>query len=475
MRALIRPLILSGGSGKRLWPVSRDTMPKQFLTLHGERSLFQDTVLRVSDPNRYGRPVIVTALSYRFEVERQLRAIGLAATVLLEPEARESGPAILAGCLHIASEGDGEIALILASDHAIGRPEAFHCSVDEAVPAAAAGLIVTFGIKPDSPASGYGYIEPGQVLTGPVTRVSRFVEKPDRVTAVGYIASGFLWNSGNFLVQAEALIEEYARLDRNSFEAAKRAVDAMKPIDGALLLGVDYGATARSSIDYTILERTDLAAVVPAEWAWSDVGTWDSVWQIGRRDDAGNVVEGEVETLDSTNCLVRSCGTLTSIVGVRDLVVIVEPDAVMVADRRSAGSVKTLVDNLARRGVREAVAHARDYRPWGWFEIRDLGETFKVKRLGVYPGGRLSLQKHRHRAEHWVVVTGTARVTVDDTVSILTPNQHAEIPLGAVHRLENPGDSLLEIIEVQYGSYLGEDDIIRIDDVYDRAILTAAE
>ncbi|MEX6505870.1 mannose-1-phosphate guanylyltransferase/mannose-6-phosphate isomerase [Jiella sp. M17.18] len=476
MRSGISPLILCGGSGKRLWPVSRDTMPKQFIRLEGEHSPFQQTVLRVADRRIYSAPVIVTAHLYRFEVERQLAEIGLTGTLLLEPEARDSGPAILAGALYVAAEAAGETLLVLASDHAIGCPEGFHESVAAADPVARSGYIVTFGIKPTSPATGYGYIEPGEPLAGPVSAVARFAEKPDVETAARLIADGCLWNSGNFLARPKTLIAEYARFEPDTFACVSRAYEGARMSAHVVILsGAHYGQAERKSIDYAVMERTELAAVVPADWRWSDIGTWDAIWEIGARDGAGNVVRGAVESLDSSNCLVRSNGPLTSIVGVRDLVVIVEQDAVLVADRKSCGSVKTLVENLSRRGAKEASAHAREHRPWGWFEVRDLGESFKVKRLAVYPGGRLSLQRHRYRAEHWVVVSGTARVTVDDTVAILTPNQHAEIPLGAVHRLENPGNSLLEIVEVQHGSYLGEDDIIRVEDIYDRVVLDAAE
>lgn len=471
----IRPLILCGGSGTRLWPLSRDTMPKQFIALNGERSLFQQTVLRVTEGTSYGRPVIVTAKAHRYEVERQLDAIAAEATILLEPEGRDSGPAILAGCLHLADESRDALALVLACDHHIGRPDAFHRSIREAEAIARDRYIVTFGMKPSAPATGYGYIEMGDTLSSYVAKVKRFVEKPDAGTAASYIAAGFLWNSGNFLVLPDVVVSEYERLDVDSFRAVSGAYDHATGAGRSRLLASTYGAAVRRSIDYAVMEKTSLAAVLPTDWDWSDVGTWDAVWAIGKGDADGNVIDGDVETLASSNCLVRSKGILTSLVGTKDLVVIVEQDAVMVADRRSSSSVKTLVENLTKRGAREASAHAREYRPWGWFEIRDAGETFKVKRLGVYPGGRLSLQKHHHRAEHWVVVTGTGKVTVDDQVMILTPNQHAAIPLGAVHRLENPGNTLLEIIEVQNGTYLGEDDIVRFEDVYDRVILDAAE
>ncbi len=475
MHPSIRPLILCGGSGTRLWPVSRPTLPKQFIALRGRHSPFQETLLRVRDGAVYGRPVVVAAEGQRFLVERQLAEIEVDATVLLEPASRDSGPAVLAGCLLIASDGTGDTVAVLASDHAIADEPAFHASLRLAEAAARDGAIVTFGMVPTEPSTGFGYIGPAGPASGGVRPVGRFAEKPDAATAERYIAEGYLWNSGNLLARPETLIAEYQRLRPATFSAVVRALTVGRSTAGSILLDAGaYGGAEALSIDYAVLEHTPHAAVVPASWGWSDIGTWQALWDMGDKDGDGNVLAEGTESVDARGCYVRSRGQMVSLVGARDLVVVVEPDAVLVADRRQAGDVKRLVERLQQRGAPQADAHARVHRPWGWYEVRDLSATFQVKRIAVHPGGRLSLQKHRFRAEHWVVVTGIARVTVDDTVRVLGPNEHAEIPLGTVHRLENPGDDLLEIVEVQHGSYLGEDDIIRIEDIYDR-VLQAAE
>lgn len=471
MTADIRPLILCGGSGTRLWPVSRDSMPKQFIPLTGELSSFQQTLLRVSDDAVFGFPVIVTAESHRFEVERQLRAIDMDATLILEPDARDSGPAILAGLLVVAAQSPGCCVAVLASDHVIEDSKAFVASMLAGRAAALDGRIVTFGIAPTHPATGYGYIEPGPAIQSGLSLVQRFIEKPDAATAAAYIESGYLWNSGNFLTLPEALISEYARLQPQDFAAVEHAVADRTNRSGALALDRSaYQQARKISIDYAVMEQTDRASVMRSAWGWSDVGTWNALWEISPQDANGNALRGDIQVLGSEGCYIRSSGQMTSVVGTKDLVVIVEPDSVLVVDRKRAGDVKLLVEDMKRRSVPQASSHQRAHRPWGWYEVRDLGSNFQVKRIAVYPGGRLSLQKHQFRAEHWVVVTGTARVTVDAAIYILQPNEHAEIPLGAVHRLENVGSSLLEIVEVQHGSYLGEDDIIRIEDIYDRIV-----
>lgn len=469
MQARIRPLILCGGSGSRLWPVSRDTMPKQFVVLNGNKSPFQETVLRVADRSIYALPIVVTSEAHRFEVERQLAEIEMSATIVLEPERRDSAPAILAGCLLAAADGLDETVAIMASDHSIGDIDAFHASMLAAEAAARSGSIVTFGMKPTQPTTAYGYIEPGEAIAPGVHAVRRFAEKPNAETAATYIASGHLWNSGNLLTRPETMIAEFRRLRPDTFEAVSQALAAAKRMPGAILLNkAHYGKAERLSIDYAVMEDTVMAAVTPADWNWSDIGTWQALWEIGSQDSDGNVCIGETENLGSQNCYVQSRGRITSVVGAQDLIVIVEPDAVLVADRSRSGDVKLLVDNLSKKGVPQAISHQRCHRPWGWYEVRDLGENFQVKRIAVYPGGRLSLQSHKFRSEHWIVVTGTARVTIDDEVLTLVAKQHAEIPLGAIHRLENAGNSLLEIVEVQNGTYLGEDDIVRYEDIYDR-------
>ena len=469
MAAHIRPLILCGGSGTRLWPVSRDSMPKQFIPLIGEHSSFQETMLRIADSDVFGFPVVVTTEAYRFEVERQLRAIEMEATLLLEPARRDSGPAILAGCMLIA-EQDPECCLaVLASDHAIADRRAFVDSLKAGCQAAFDGKIVTFGIAPTYPATGYGYIEPGPASAAAAAPVRRFVEKPDAAAAATYIEQGYLWNSGNFLTRPLTLMAEYQRLQPQAYAAVRQAVaDRVVKGHAVELDQTAYQMAGKTSIDYAVMESTSLAMVLRSVWGWSDVGTWDALWEISPRDENGNAFRGEIQALDSEGCYIRSSGQMTAVVGSRDLVVIVEPDAVLVVDRKHAGDVKLLIEDMKRRAVPQAISHSRVHRPWGWYEVRDLGSDFQVKRIAVYPGGRLSLQKHQYRAEHWVVVTGLARVTVDDTIRVVKPNEHVEIPLGAVHRLENTGSTLLEIVEVQHGSYLGEDDIIRIEDIYNR-------
>ena len=476
MPARIRPLILCGGSGTRLWPVSRDSLPKQFIELPSGYSPFQETIRRVQDRLAYDIPIVVASETHRYVLQRQLDDLGAEALVLLEPDRRDSGPAVLAGCMAAAADGTEGAVAILASDHLIGDEDAFHASLRAANEAAARGFIVAFGMRPTAPATGFGYIKPGGEIAQGVQAVASFEEKPDAATAASYVSQGYLWNSGNFLTRPETLLMEYAGLHPSSFEAVSRSFASARRAKDAMVLDASaYAQSHRLSIDYAIMEKTALAAVVPSDWRWSDIGTWQAMWEIGRHDPAGNVWNGDVESIDSHGCFVRSPKQLVSMIGTSDLIVVVEEDAILVADRNRSAEVKTLVEGLARKGSPQASSPSRVHRPWGWYEVRDIGQDFQVKRIGVYPGGRLSLQRHRYRAEHWVVVTGTARVTVDDTVRTLTSNQHAEIPLGSLHRLENPGDKLLEIVEVQHGSYLGEDDIIRIEDIYDRVQLHAAE
>lgn len=475
MTSTIRPLILCGGSGTRLWPASRHTLAKQFIVFQGRHSPFQETLLRVRDPAIFGEPVVVAAEGQRFLVARQLAELGMTATVLLEPSPRNSGPAILAGCLQIASEGDGSVVAVLASDHAIADVAAFHASLQAAEPAARGGAIVTFGMVPTHPSTGFGYVSPSEPGPHGVCAVRHFAEKPDARTAERYVAEGYLWNSGNLIARPSTLIDAYADLHPATAFAVTQAFAARRRVGATMLLDSQaYDLADALSIDYAVLELTARAAVLPSSWGWSDIGTWQALWEAGDKDADSNVVVGEVEIVDSRDCYVRSQGQMVSLIGMRDLIVVVEPDAILIADRHKAGEVKVLVEQLKRKGVPQATDHARVYRPWGWYEVRDRSAMFQVKRIAVLPGGRLSLQKHRFRAEHWVVVSGIARVTVDGSIDDLGPNQHAEIPLGAIHRLENPGDELLEIVEVQHGTYLGEDDIIRIEDIYDR-VAQAAE
>uniref|UniRef100_Q07KV7 mannose-1-phosphate guanylyltransferase n=1 Tax=Rhodopseudomonas palustris (strain BisA53) TaxID=316055 RepID=Q07KV7_RHOP5 len=463
----IRPVILCGGAGSRLWPVSRDTMPKQFAPLLGAKSTFQQTAVRMNRPG-FGRPLVVTNHAHQIFAQRQMLEAEIVADYLIEPSRRDSGPAIVAACLAAAREHPEALVLVQASDHVIADAEAFLHAVLAGIPAAAAGRLVTFGITPSRAETGYGYIEPGEPVEGDAAAVQRFAEKPCADVAAQYVKAGMLWNSGNFLFRAASLVDEFRRFDPSTVAAVEDALAGAKAERAVSTLGPRYADATPVSIDYAVMERTDKAAVVAVSCGWSDVGTWDSLWDICPRDARGNVVSGEVELLDSSGCLVSSTGPLTSVVGLRDVVVVANDDAVLVAERHRSGEVKTLVEQMRRNGRAQADAHAKAHRPWGWYQVTDEGLDFKVKRITVNPGGRLSLQKHRFRAEHWVVVSGKATVTVEDKVETLHPNRHVHIPLGAVHRLENFGDVPVELVEVQCGSYLGEDDIVRLEDVYHR-------
>jgi mannose-1-phosphate guanylyltransferase/mannose-6-phosphate isomerase len=462
----IRPLVLCGGAGARLWPASRNTLPKQFAALIGERSTFQETVLRVSG---LGRPLVVTNQAQCFLAQQQLAALTIESDILAEPVRRDSGPAIAAGCLAIVREDPEAMVLVLPSDHVMRDPDAFMRAIAAGVPAAKDGRLVTFGVTPTHAETGYGYIKPGEGLAPGVASVAAFAEKPSAAKAEQYVADGLLWNSGNFLFKANTLLEEYRRFDPQTIAALSEALDTGATCSGVTVLGEAYERATPKSIDYAVMEKTDRAAVVPVSCGWSDIGSWDALWGFGPRDDAGNVVSGAVELLDSSNCYVSSSGPLTSVVGLKDMAVIATDDAILVTERKRSGDVKRLVDQLRKNGRSQADAHSRVHRPWGWYRVTDAGSQFQVKRIVVNPGGRLSLQKHKYRAEHWVVVSGEATVTIDKCVKAVRPNEHVYIPLGAVHRLENFGREPVELIEVQSGTYLGEDDIVRIEDIYNRA------
>lgn len=468
MSCPIRPLIMCGGAGTRLWPMSRESFPKQFALRVGGYSIFQQTVLRVTGPE-FGRPVIITNQTYRFIAEQQLAEIDVLADFVLEPARRDTAPAIIAAAT-LAGQSDPDVPLlILASDHQVRDGEAFRTAVLAGLPALAAGWLVTFGILPTDPATGYGYIEPGETLPSGARTVRRFIEKPDAERARSYVLDGMLWNSGNFMASARTLIEEYALHQPASAAAVTRAAEQATVSPGVFALEAkSYGEAEQLSIDYAVMERTARAVVVPLACGWSDVGNWDLLWAVSDQDGAGNVSRGEVVLSDAHGCYVSSDGPLTSVHGVEDLIVIVNKDAILVTDRHRSGEVKQIVEGLRQTGRQEADTHCKVYRPWGWYQVTDCGDDFQVKRIVVHPKGRLSLQRHGHRAEHWVVVRGTAQVTVGEEVRLLTPNQHAHIPLGAVHRLENPGNTPVELVEVQCGDYLGEDDIVRIEDIYQR-------
>lgn len=464
----IVPVILCGGAGSRLWPASREAFPKQFIALLGEESMFQQTLGRIRDP-LFGAPVIVTHDDFRFLVLSQMKQVQMAGEILLEPARRDSGPAIAAAVSFVQKRDPQALVLVLASDHLIGDLGAFRAAVGKAATAAAQGRLVTFGIVPDKPATGYGYIRP-EAGTDGARKVLSFVEKPDAATAARYLDEGYLWNSGMFLFRADSFMAELASHEPEMASAAMAAVaQAQEDIGFHRLDAERFAAAPRKSIDYAVMERTELASVVPASFGWSDVGSWSSVWEASARDGAGNAGGENVEFVDSRDCYVQSSGPLTVLVGIEDAVVIVENDAVMVTKRDRAEEVKGAFERLKAAGHPAVVSSRRVYRPWGYYQTLDLGPRFQVKRILVDPGQKLSLQSHHHRAEHWVVVQGTAMVTRDAEEILLRENESIYLPLGCVHRLVNLGKIPLEIIEVQSGSYLGEDDIVRYEDIYRRA------
>lgn len=468
--ALIVPVLLAGGAGTRLWPVSRDALPKQFLPLFGTTSTYQQTLQRVADPSLFTAPIVVTGSRFRFFAQRQADEIGCRPTILIEPERRDSAPAVAAAALFAQRSAPDAIVLALAADHVILDLDAFHGACRQALAAAHAGYIVAFGIPPSEPKTNYGYILRGERLAdGACHTIARFVEKPDEATAQRYLREGYLWNCGNFLFRADILLAELRRFEPAMVEAVELALDRASDDLGFMRLDPAAFATApQKSIDYAVMERTARAAVVEARFRWSDIGSWEALFDIAPADAHGNVLQGTAVAIDAENSLVHSDGRLAAVVGVRDLVVVSTPDAVLVVPRARTQEVRELVARLKAADRPEATDHRRVHRPWGYYEALDGGERFQVKRIVVYPGGMLSLQKHRHRAEHWVVVRGTADVTRGETTHSVHENESIFIPIGTVHRLANNGKIPLELIEVQTGSYLGEDDIVRLDDAYRR-------
>jgi mannose-1-phosphate guanylyltransferase/mannose-6-phosphate isomerase len=465
----IVPLIMCGGAGTRLWPASREVRPKQFLPLFGARSTFQDTLFRVSDAGLFERPIVITNAAYRFMVLEQLAEIGVEADVLLEPARRDSGPAIAAGAAFAQTRDKDAVVLALAADHVVRDAPAFIAACREGLAAADGGRIVTFGIKPERDATEYGYINPGEAVSGEVRGVMKFVEKPDQPTAADYIKSGYFWNSGNFMFRADVLLDEYRKSDAASVEAVGTAVAKAGRDLGFVTLDADaFGSAKAISIDYAVMEKTARAAMVPVSCGWSDVGSWHAVWELSDKDAQGNAAQGRAVFEDSRNCNVSSEKALVALEGVDDLVVVATEDAVLVSRQKDSNGLKRLVAKLKGMAPKVTEEHLKVHRPWGSYQSVDNGERHQVKRIIVKPGQRLSLQKHHHRAEHWIVVKGAARVTVNEDIKIVHENESIYIPIGAVHRLENPGKIMLELIEVQTGSYLGEDDIIRIEDDYRR-------
>ena len=462
------PVILSGGSGTRLWPLSREAFPKQFLALVGSDSMLQATWRRVA-PLASGAPIVVAGEAHRFMVAEQLREAGCdAATILLEPLARNTAPAIAAAALEATREGDDPLLLVLPSDHAIADAEAFRAAVRAAAASAEAGRLVTFGIVPTGPETGYGYIK-ASAGEG-VRAVERFVEKPDAATAAAYVASGdYAWNSGMFLFRASAYLAELERHQPAMLAACREALArARRDVDFVRLDATAFAASPSDSIDYAVMEKTAHAAVLAIDAGWNDVGSWAALWQVAEQDGQGNAHHGDVVAEDCRDTLAWGDGRLLALLGLRDVVVVDTADAVLVAHKDRVQDVKGIVAELKRRARPETSLHRKVYRPWGHYDSVDVGERFQVKRITVKPGAALSLQMHHHRAEHWIVVSGTAKVTRGDEVILLGENQSTYIPLGVRHRLENPGVVPLELVEVQSGSYLGEDDIVRFEDVYGR-------
>jgi len=466
---IVQPVLLSGGSGTRLWPLSRESHPKQFLALAGDDTMLQATWQRVA-PVATAAPIVVANEEHRFLVAEQLRQIGAPVpSIILEPLGRNTAPAIAAAAMQAMAGGDDPLLLVLPSDHVIRDADAFRLAIAEALDAAAAGALVTFGIVPTSPETGFGYI---QSVAGDarIRRVARFVEKPDAATAASYLAEGgYYWNSGMFLFRASRYLEQLGQFRPDILAATRMALDNAR-VDGDFIrLDRDaFAACPADSIDYAVMERTVDAMVVPVDIGWSDLGSWSALWDVALRDAEGNATLGDVIAIDSRNSYVHA-RRLVALVGVDDLVVVETDDAVLVARKDRVQQVKDVVAQLKVGGRSQAAQHREVHRPWGSYDSVDVGSRFQVKRIKVKPGARLSLQSHTQRAEHWIVVSGTARVTRDDEVFDLQADQSTYIPLGAKHRLENPGTQVLELIEVQSGDYLGEDDIVRYDDVYGRA------
>lgn len=470
---MIFPVVLSGGSGSRLWPLSRTMLPKQFLPLVSNKTMLQETLLRLGGVAGLQDPVIVCSDDHRFLAAEQLREIKVKATAqILEPVGRNTAPAVAVAALSILEKNPEGTMLVLPADHLIRNVARFHEVIATAVSTAATGRLVTFGIVGREPETGYGYIERGDPLKKDTAcyNVARFVEKPNEARAKEFISSGrFYWNSGMFVFRAARYLEELGKYRKDILEAAEAAWKASaRDLDFVRLDQAAFTASPSESIDYAVMEKTTDAVVVEADIGWSDIGSWTALWQAGTPDKSGNVTVGDIHTDDVQNCYVRAEHRLVAAVGVKDLMIVETSDAVLVTHKDRSQDVKKIVDSLKAKQRDEYLVHKRVYRPWGYYEGLDAGDRFQVKRIMVKPGSKLSLQMHHHRAEHWIVVSGTARVVRGDDSLLLTENQSTYIPLGARHRLENVGKVPLHLIEVQSGSYLGEDDIVRIEDDYKR-------
>ena len=468
---MLYPVIMAGGAGSRLWPLSRQLNPKQFLPMvDADRSMLQATIERLSGLD-VARPSLICNEEHRFLVAEQLRYLGAdQTTILLEPVGRNTAPAIALAALQALQEADDPILLVLAADHLIEDVPAFHASVQAALPLAADGKLVTFGIVPTHPETGYGYIEKGSPAGDGGFVVSRFVEKPDLAAAKDYLASGsFYWNSGMFMFRASRYLQELEHHQPAIFSACTEAMEGgQKDMDFIRVDSEAFAGCPADSVDYAVMEKTADAVVVPLDAGWSDIGSWSALWDVSCKDDQGNTFKGDVVEHSTVNTFVHADSRLVATVGVEDLVIVETKDAILVAHRDQVQDVKKIVEKIKADGRHEHMNHREVYRPWGVYDSIDNGERYQVKRITVKPGATLSVQMHHHRAEHWIVVSGTAMVTNGDEQYLVTENQSTYIPVGQVHCLENPGVIPLELIEVQSGSYLGEDDIVRLKDQYGR-------
>lgn len=466
------PVILCGGSGTRLWPMSRRALPKQFLPLLSDRSMLQDTCLRLEGLGA-AAPVVVSSNDHRFLVAEQLREIALRPTAqILEPMGRNTAPAVAVAALCVQEQDPAGLLLVLPADHLIREVPRFHDAVRAAGGLAERGALVTFGIAPDQATTAYGYIERGTPIGvgSGAYQVARFVEKPDQTRAEEFIATGrFYWNSGMFVFAAGRYLEELGRFRPDILAACQAAWrNAERDLDFRRLDARAFGTCPADSIDYAVMEKAETSAVVPVDLGWSDVGSWSTLWEIGAKDDKGNVIRGDVHLRDTENCYVRAESRMVSVLGVRNAVIVETDDALLVADHAAVQKVKDVVGYLEHENRTEHLAHTRVHRPWGYYESIDNGDRFQVKRIMVKPGAALSLQMHHHRAEHWIVVSGTAKVTRGEETFLVAENESTYIPIGIKHRLENPGKVPLFLVEVQSGGYLGEDDIVRFEDLYKR-------
>ncbi len=474
----IYPIILAGGSGTRLWPLSRSLYPKQLLPLSSERSMLQETVLRVTGEG-FAAPMVICNEEHRFLVAEQLRGIDVKpSAIVLEPMGRNTAPAAAVAALLLAGEDADAVMLLLPSDHVIRQVPKFHSALKIGVLAAGKGALVAFGAPATSPETGYGYIRRGGAIKGHegCYKIDRFVEKPDAETARKYAETGdYDWNSGIFMLPAAGYLEELERLNPGLLASCRQSVSAAAKDQDFLRLDRDAFTGIESiSIDYAVMEHTKKAEIVPVEMGWNDVGSWSALWDLGKKDEQGNVVSGDAILHETRNSYIRADGNLVAAIGVKDIVIVAVDDAVMVATRDNAKDVTEIVNHLKRNNRDEHAVHSKVYRPWGSYQRIDAGDRFQVKQIIVNPGAKLSVQLHHHRAEHWVVVSGSARVTRGEETFLLEENQSTYIPIGAVHSLENPGKIPLKLIEVQSGAYLGEDDIVRLEDRYGRGAPTNA-